>query len=168
LKTHLSLNSLLWAALLWLAAPAFASDTILRQFSGESASIQDYAGQGQWLAVMYWTSDCQVCNVEAGNYADFHRRHRDGNASVLGISLDGAAGKQDAQRFIERHGLDFPNLIGEADLVALQYTTLTGDARFGTPSFLLYDPHGRLVAAQLGALRVPMLEKYIREHSDVE
>lgn len=156
----------LWALLLLGAAPAAASDAILRHFSGESARIEDYAGKGKWLAVMYWASDCHVCNVEAGNYADFHRRHRDVDATMLGISLDGAAGKQDARRFIERHELGFPNLIGEADLVALHYASLTGEARFGTPSFLLYDPEGALVAGQLGAVRVPMLEKYISEHSE--
>ena len=165
MRKPLSFRPVLWALLLLVAVPAAASDAILRQFSGEFARIEDYAGKGKWLAVMYWASDCHVCNVEAGNYADFHRRHRDVDATVLGISLDGAAGKGDAQRFIERHKLGFPNLIGEADLVALQYATLVGDMRFGTPSFLLYDPEGTLVAAQLGAVPVDMLEKYISEHS---
>ena len=41
------------------------------------AQIEDYAGKGKWLAVMYWASDCHVCNVEVGNYADFHERHRE-------------------------------------------------------------------------------------------
>jgi hypothetical protein len=63
--------------------------------------------------------------------------------------------------------LTFPNLIGESDRVALQYTSISGDSRFGTPSFLLYNPQGDLKAAQLGAVSVDKLEAYIEKNSAV-
>lgn len=155
------------AALLVCLLPtgAIAEDTILEDFSGNPAKIEDYTGQGKWLAVMYWASDCHVCNVEAHQYAAFHHRHKDSDATVLGVSLDGKAGKAAAEQFIRRHQLEFPNLIGESDLVSLQYTFTTGDTRFGTPSFLLYDPQGELKAAQLGAVPVEKIEAFINKHS---
>lgn len=156
---------LLYALLLVAAIPVTADDSILQDFDGKSAQIEDYTGKGKWLAVMYWASDCHVCNIEAANYADFHQRHRNIDATMLGVSLDGMAGKAAAEQFIKRHKIDFPNLIGEAELVALQYASLAGDMRFGTPSFLLYDPQGTLVASQLGAVPVASIEQYIEAHS---
>ena len=149
------------------AASSLASETILQDFSGNAASLDDHLGKGKWLAVMYWASDCHVCNLEAKNYAAFHNRHADSDATILGISLDGAAGKANAEQFIKRHKLTFPNLIGESDLVALQFTSISGDTRFGTPSFLLYNPQGELKAAQLGAVSVDKIEAYIKKNSAV-
>lgn len=156
---------LLCTVLLMAALPAPAADSMLQEFTGNTAQIAEYAGKGKWLAVMYWASDCHVCNIEAPNYADFHQRHSNIDAAMLGISLDGAAGKVAAEQFIKRHKIGFPNLIGEADVVALQYASLVGDMRFGTPSFLLYDPQGELVASQLGAVPVASIEKFIEAHS---
>lgn len=155
----------LFGLLLAVTLPAFSDDTILQDFAGNDAMLEDYTGKGKWLAVMYWASDCHVCNVEAHNYADFHNRHHEKDVEVLGISLDGAAGKKNAEQFIKRHKLTFPNLIGESDLVTLQYTFTTGDNRFGTPSFLLYNPEGELVAAQLGAVPVNTIESFIEKNS---
>lgn len=144
---------------------ATAGESLLHDFRGNSVSLDEYIGKGKWLAVMYWASDCHVCNVEAKNYADFHNRHANRDASMLGVSLDGAAGKADAEAFIERHKLTFPNLIGESALIALHYTRTVGDSRFGTPSFLLYNPQGELKAAQLGAVSVEKIEAFIQSHS---
>ena len=150
--------------LLFTGLAAQANETFLRDFQGQPASIGSYTGNGKWLAVMFWASDCHVCNVEAKNYADFHNRHHNRDASILGVSLDGT-NKAAAEQFIRRHKLTFPNLIGESDLVALQYTSLVGETAFGTPSFLLYNPQGELVASQLGAVRVEKIEAFIDSHS---
>lgn len=150
--------------LLLTGLTAQASETFLSDFQGQPASIASYTGNGKWLAVMFWASDCHVCNVEAKNYADFHNRHHNRDASILGVSLDGA-NRAAAEQFIRRHKLTFPNLIGESGLVALHYTSLVGETAFGTPSFLLYNPQGELVASQLGAVRVEKLEAFINSHS---
>jgi peroxiredoxin len=153
-------------ALLFSFAPlATASDSIFQDFSGNAAQIEDYAGKGKWLLVMYWAADCHVCNVEAHSYVDFHARHHTTDASVLGISLDGQANRKAAEAFIARHEVSFPNLIGEPDLVALHYSTLVGETWFGTPTFLLYDPEGTLFAMQVGAIPVEMIEGFIARNS---
>ncbi len=164
----LPLVKYLFALLLFCCTlSATANESLLQDFKGNAASLDEHIGKGKWLLVMYWASDCHVCNVEAKNYEDFHIRHADKGAAILGVSLDGAAGIADAEQFIKRHELTFPNLIGEPDLVALQYTSTVGDSRFGTPSFLLYDPQGELKAAQLGVVRVEKIEAFIESHSKV-
>lgn len=150
-----------------LAAPAVAGDDALfTDFAGEPRSIASFTGNGKWLVVKVWAHNCHVCNQEAENYAQFHEAHKDSDATVLGVSLDGAADKAAAEAYIARHDLPFPNLIGEPQAVMLQYMMLTGTQFRGTPSILLYDPEGTLRAAQAGAVPIASIEAYIARNSE--
>lgn len=153
--------------LFFLATSVSAKDnhTIFQDFKGNPATIEEHTNKGKWLLVMYWASNCHICNQEASEYAAFHKRHSGTDATVLGISLDGLAGKSEAESFINRHDITFPNLLGEADDIALQFVSRAGGASFGTPSFLLFDPKGKLRAAELGAVPVNVLEAYIKKNS---
>ncbi len=149
-----------------LAAPAVADDnTLFTDFAGELRSIESFTGNGKWLVVKVWAHNCHVCNQEAENYAQFHEAHKDSDATVLGVSLDGAADQAAAAAYIERHDLPFPNLIGEPQSVMLKYMMLTGAQFRGTPSILLYDPDGTLRAAQAGAVPIASIEAYIARNS---
>lgn len=139
-----------------------AAKTPLKDFSGRSADLGDYTGKGKWLVVMFWASDCHVCNIEAHQYVEYAERERQGRVRLLGISLDGEARKTQAQAFIARHGVRFPNLIGEPEDVATLYTLLTARPWLGTPTFLIFDPVGKLRVQQVGAVPVPLIEDYIR------
>jgi peroxiredoxin len=134
-------------------------------FQGNQKSIADYTGKGKWLVVMLWASDCHVCNQEAHQYIKFHQDRVNKDALVLGISLDGVAKKNDAQEFIKRHQVNFPNLIGEPEKIATMYQELTGDTWIGTPSFMVYTPKGELLGAQAGAVPVPVIESFIERES---
>jgi peroxiredoxin len=142
-----------------------AEDALFTDFAGQPRSIEDYTGQGKWLVVMIWAHDCHVCNQEAEAYAQFHEAHKDSDATVLGVSLDGAAKRAGAADFIERHALPFPNIIGEPEATMLKYMTLTRSQFRGTPTILLYDPQGVLKAAQPGAVPVESIEAYIARQS---
>ncbi len=161
------LITLLAAAALTTAAPAQdeAPATALQDFDGRPRSLQEFTGQGKWTVVMIWAHDCHVCNEEVESYEDFHRRHRDTDATVLGISMDGQEKKKQARDFIRRHGLTFPNLIGELEAVADLFTELTGVQWVGTPTYLIYNPAGQLVAQQIGGVPARMVEDFIREQS---
>ncbi|MFV2056226.1 MAG: peroxiredoxin family protein [Thiohalomonadales bacterium] len=137
----------------------------LSDFSGKQKSISDYSGNGKWLVVMLWASDCHVCNQEAGAYVKFHQQHADKDAQILGVSLDGKAKFSDAEKFIKRHKLNFPNLIGEPETVASIYTELTGEQWIGTPTFLVYNPKGELLGAQVGAVPTEVIEGFIERES---
>ena len=110
---------------------------------------------------MIWASDCHICNMEAPAYDRFHKAQQDKSASVLGITMDGEENKAAAKTFIERHKLTFPNLIGEPDMVSLYYAAMTQESLRGTPTFLVYDPDGKLAAAQAGAVSVEAIESFI-------
>lgn len=147
---------------LFLLLPAaWAAPGLFRTFDDKPAQIADYTGDGKWLLVVIWASDCHVCNREAHTYVDFHFRHEDGDIRVLGISIDGQAKKAAAQGFIERHELNFPNLIGEPDAVGAWFEKLTGENWMGTPTLLLYSPEGELRVQQIGAIPLELVEKFI-------
>jgi peroxiredoxin len=148
-------------ALLLLLGATSAAATDLQDLEGNPGAVSDYTGKGTWTVVMFWTSDCRVCNAEIHQYVRFHDEHHEADASVLGISLDGTAKKAEAKEFIERHLVDFPNLIGEPGEVAMLFSRLAGQPWLGTPSFLIYSPRGELLAQQVGAVTAEAIEKFI-------
>lgn len=133
----------------------------LTDFSGKPVTIEQYTGNGRWTIVMIWASDCLVCNKEARHYDRFHLKHRNRDAVVLGISMDGQANKKAAADFIREHELHFTNIIGEAQDVADLFYDATGENWVGTPTFLIYSPAGKLTVQQIGAVPVPLLEEFL-------
>ncbi|WP_455366593.1 TlpA family protein disulfide reductase [Kaarinaea lacus] len=158
------LKTLCILMLVLITLPVVAAEKF-QDFQGNPKGIADYIGKGKWLVVMLWASDCHVCNQEAHQYIKFHQDHMDKDAQVLGISLDGAAKKNDAREFLKRHQVNFPSLIGEPVQVASMYQELTGDTWIGTPSFMVYTPKGELLGAQAGAVPVSVIESFIERES---
>ncbi len=159
---------LIFCALFLITAllPTLAfSSTIFKDFNGAFHTIDDYKNKGNWLVVMLWASDCHVCNQEAHEYVAFHNAHSKKDAQVLGISLDGENAKAEAVKFIQRHNINFPNLIAEPEVVAQMYQALTGNAWVGTPTFLVYGPDGELRGQQAGAVPTSIIESFISKEA---
>ncbi|MCG6971456.1 MAG: TlpA family protein disulfide reductase [Gammaproteobacteria bacterium] len=159
--------SVLAACSLIAVATVNASEN-LQNFDGKPSGIEQYAGKGKWLVVMLWASDCGVCNKEVHQYTAFHKKHSEKDAIILGVSLDGAEKKSDAEAFLSRHKVNFPSLIGEPEVVAGLYQDLTGAQWVGTPTFLVYTPKGELVGAQVGAVPPSTIETFIENESQAE
>ena len=137
----------------------------LKDFEGKARSLNEYTdNQNKWTVVILWTHDCHACNVEAEQYVQFHEANKNKNIKMLGISMDGK-NIDDAKAFIKRHDVTYPNLIGEFDEVALMYENLTGGNWIGTPTILIYDPKGKIQAAQPGAVPVEIIEEFITSKS---
>jgi len=151
--------------LLLLLSINLANAGSLTDLDGNAASINDYAGKGKWLVVMFWASDCHICNKEAHQYVDMQERHKDGNINVLGVTTDGLTNKAAAKAFIKEHKLNFPNLIGSLEDIAGMYYDLTGNQWIGTPTFFIYNPEGKLGVADAGAIPAKIIEDFIAENS---
>ncbi len=92
----------------------------------------------------------------------FQDAHAQKDAIVLGISIDGYANKALARKFIEDHGLNFTNLIGDPQAMAK-----FGAGRFvGTPTFYIYSPEGILVDKKLGAMTQEEVEDLINKKTN--
>lgn len=124
--------------LVLLAAPtASASSPLFQNLDSDAfETIDNHSEPGKWLIVMIWASDCEICKREVGSYQQFHDRHQQVDARVLGISIDGSGRKTEALGFINRHQLEFVNLLGEPETITAYYQLITGSRWIGTPSYL--------------------------------
>lgn len=146
---------LLWLPVLTLATPSLS----LPDLNGKTHNVNEYIGQGRWVVMVIWAHDCPICNAEIHQMLFFNDAHRDRDAMVLGISIDGAAKIEQARNFVETHSLDFLNLITEPDGIALR--ALGAGPLYGTPTFYVFEPEGELVAQQIGPLTQERLEEFI-------
>ncbi len=161
----MKLLPVLWIAALALfpaaGSPALPEET-LYDFEGRPHVLEEYLGKGKWLIVTAWASDCAVCNKEIPELVAFHNAHRDRDATVLGISVDGAGRKPEAQAFIARHHVSFPNLLDHGRAFKAIYLRATGRPWFGgTPMNLVYAPDGRLAARRISPLAKAEIETFI-------
>jgi peroxiredoxin len=152
------------ALLLCLILPglALATEPEFADLSGQPRALAEYTGKGQWTVVMIWASDCGICRHEAPGMEAFHQRFKDGEARVLGLSVDGLAGMAAARDFVSEERLSFPSLVGSAEDVAALYFDHTGSNLIGTPAFLIFNPQGQLRSYQAGSLNMAALEQLIR------
>jgi len=149
----------------WSAPP----EETLYDFDGRPHALEEYLGQGKWLVVTVWASDCAVCEKEIPELVAFHNAHRDRDATVLGISVDGPGRKDEARAFIERHRVSFANLLDHGRAFRAIYLRETGRPWFGaTPMNLIHAPDGKLVAWRIGPLGKTEIEAFIeREGKEI-
>lgn len=163
LGAQMKIYRILLASCMMIALMLPAQAAIFKDFNGKPASFEDYVGKGKWVVVMIWRSDCHVCDLKAKSYDDFHIKHKDKDAMVLGLSTDGQSKLAAAREFVNRHALHFPNIIGEPRDVAIRFTNLTGVDWSGTPTILVYSPTGELAVQQAGAVPVELLEEFLEQ-----
>lgn len=141
--------------LLPLTLFAAAPDISLRDVDGNTHEVNEYIGRGRWTVVAVWSVDCVICQRELPEVAFFHDAHKNKDAIVLGVSVDGIAERVRVRKFIDDNELGFPNLIGERADVA----KFGGGSLRGTPTYLIFLPDGRLAARHVGASAPDYLDR---------
>jgi peroxiredoxin len=142
-----------------LAGIAAVPDIPMKTLDGEEHNVNEYIGKGKWVVVAIWAHDCPICNAELYQMSFFHDDHKDKDAIVLGVSIDGWKNKAKAEAFIERHSIDFPNLITEPDARIL--AGFGAGPFIGTPTFYIYAPDGSLAAQSIGPTSQEDLERFM-------
>ncbi|MBX2849939.1 MAG: TlpA family protein disulfide reductase [Acidiferrobacterales bacterium] len=135
----------------------------LEEFSGEKIRLDDKIGQGRWSLVMFWAHHCGVCKVEMPIFSEFHTRRDD--VDVIGISIDGPEDKHLAVDFLESYQPSFSSYLSSLTIVAANYQAITEEEFRGTPTFLLFTPHGELIGNNPGKMSIDALEKFIDRNS---
>lgn len=158
----LQLRRIALTLLLCLALPVANAGSALTDLQGRPAALADLVGNGQWTVVMIWASDCGICRYEAPQMEDFHQRHRDSVAQVVGLSVDGVDNLSAARAFVRDQGLSFANLVAEGEEAAALFYDETGNHLVGTPAFLIYNPQGVLRSYQTGRLNMLALEQLVQ------
>ena len=156
-----------WASMfkLWLFLTMMLSSSAyaFTDLKGNKDSILNHIGKDKWTIVEVWASDCHACRMHMPEMVEFDGKLK--NARLLGISLDGQKGVGDAEDFIAQYGIKFPTLLTNPIEMSIWMEQSIGESLRGTPTFILFDPKGMLVAAQPGIVAVSSLEKFIMDNS---
>ena len=143
------------------APVASAAGVRLRMLDGTDTSLADQVQGGRWTLVMMWTTYCGVCRRQYPVISAFHDAHKDGDASVVGIALDGYDEIDTVRAYLAKKPFSFPSVMGEVAVVSGAFEAATGETFTGTPTYLLFSPERQLVAAKSGELTREALEKFM-------
>jgi thiol-disulfide isomerase/thioredoxin len=124
----------------------------LKDSKGHNHSLAQY--KGKWVLVNFWATWCPPCLEEIPDLSALHE-NKQNNLVVLGVAMDYRDPRQ---------VLDF------ADQLMVSYPIILGDYKLaeqigavpGLPTTYLYNPQGKLVAYNVGALTRAAVERYIK------
>lgn len=126
-------------------------------------SLTEYIGQGKWVVLNLWGTNCPPCREEIPELVQFHDEHTTTDAIVLGIAIDfpsyGYAKKDEVILFADEYLIDFPILLSDASI-----TEKIGLGRLeGLPTTYLFTPEGKVVGMQVGGITKKILEDFIKK-----
>lgn len=137
---------------------AAAPDVRLQDMDGKDHHVSEFIGQGKWTIVVVWSADCPICRRDIYHMTFFHEEHRKADATVLGLSIDGPAGRDKAKAFINDQSLNFPNLLGEPG----DPGRLSGAIFIGTPTYYFFSPEGKFMTQRIGPVTQAQAEDILR------
>jgi len=149
-------------ALLTFSNGAFA----FTDMNGKKDSIENHIGKNKWTILEVWESNCPACRMHMPDLVKFDGKLK--NARIVGVTLDGQAGIDAAETFIDEYDVKFPTIVTNYVEMNIWMQQNIGESLVGTPTFILFDPEGKLVAAQPGIVSTASLEKFIVGNSKPE
>ena len=123
--------------------------------NGKSHTLAGY--KGKWVLVNYWATWCPPCLEEIPDLIALHDNKKN-NLVVIGVALDYRSPKQ-VTDFAEGMLVTYPIVLGNSQVV-----NQIGPVQ-GLPTTYLYNPDGKMVAQQVGAITREAVETYIASKS---
>lgn len=143
----------MWLAglLLALTASWAQADFRMTDTSGKMHSLSGY--KGKWVLVNYWATWCPPCLEEIPDLIALHENQKN-NLVVLGVALDYRSAKQ-VTDFADGLLVTYPIVLGTPKI-----TNQIGPVQ-GLPTTYLFNPDGKMVAQQVGAITRQAVESYL-------
>jgi len=135
-------------------APNFA----LRNLSGKSISLKDYAGKP--VVVNFWATWCPPCLQEMPWFEEFTRKYAGPGLTVLGLSVDNELNSATPEKIaatVKRLDVTYPILLSNKSMKALYGPV------HQLPETFYINRKGVIVEDVWGHTDKEMMEKYIRE-----
>jgi len=142
---------------------ASTSAQAFTNMEGKPDQISNHIGKGKWTILEVWESNCPACRMHMPEMVKFDGKLK--NARILSVSLDGQRGIEAAENFIMEYDMKFPTILTNFVEMNVWMQQSIGESLVGTPTFILFDSEGKLVAAQPGIVSTESLEKFITENS---
>jgi len=136
------------------AITAFADpvDFTLNDVNGKPRSLSEF--RGKWVIVNYWATWCPPCLDEIPDLVEFHEKHKDKDAVVLGINFE-ESDPADLHEFVDTHFMSYPVLNMEPVPVTPLGPVL------GLPTTYIISPQGERVARQEGPITAEAIEAFL-------
>jgi thiol-disulfide isomerase/thioredoxin len=139
----------MFTAMTTLADPV---DFTLNDTNGKPRSLSEF--RGKWVIVNYWATWCPPCLDEIPDLVEFHDRHKDKDAVVLGINFE-EVDPEYLHEFVDTHFMTYPVL--SMDPVSV---TPLGPV-LGLPTTYIISPEGERVARQEGPISGEAIEAFL-------
>ncbi len=144
----------LFCALIFLSAPAYAVDFSFTDTDGQSHTLSEY--KGKWVLVNFWATWCPPCRKEIPDLSDFHLESDD--AVVIGVNYEPGLKDERLMKFIELYLVTYPvTRVNDEIIEAI------GEPR-GLPTSILIDPKGNVAKKITGMLTHVRLKKIIAKY----
>jgi len=136
------------------AITAFADpvDFTLNDVNGNPRSLSEF--RGKWVIVNYWATWCPPCLDEIPDLVEFHEKHKDKDAVVLGINFE-ESDPAYLHEFVDTHFMSYPVLNMEPVPVTPLGPVL------GLPTTYIISPQGERVARQEGPITAEAIEAFL-------
>jgi thiol-disulfide isomerase/thioredoxin len=134
------------------SSAAAAADFSFRDIAGEQHNLADYCGK--WVLVNFWATWCPPCLSEIPDLIALHDEHKDKDLVVIGIATDYNNPKL-VTDFARDRRISYPVVLGNDGIVAQ-----IGPVE-GLPMNYMFNPQGKIVAYNVGALTKKAVEGYI-------
>lgn len=157
LKALINLSLVLLSSI--FLSTSVSAMTMTNMNDGQPTSIKDYLGEGKWLIVEAWHSKCGVCMKSMPAFVKSKGTFPD--AKLIGVSLDG--NKTKAQNVINRFKVNFPTLLTSISDFDKYVRQVAKKPLKGAPTYLIFDPQGKLRAMQSGYLSPKDIKKYLKK-----
>jgi thiol-disulfide isomerase/thioredoxin len=135
-----------------LSVSAWAGNFSLTDTKGKVHTLEGY--KGKWVLVNFWATWCPPCLDEIPDLISLHDTRKDKDLVVLGIAMDYRSAKQVIE-FADSMFITYPIVLGNPKINA-QIGQVPG-----LPTTYLYNPQGKIVAFNVGALTKKAVESYI-------
>ena len=137
------------SALLWAVASQAAFSLV--DSKGHTHTLNQY--RGKWVLVNFWATWCPPCLAEIPDLVALYENKKN-RLIVLGVAMDYRDPKQ-VMEFADQLMISYPLILGDYKM-AEQVGAVPG-----LPTTYLYNPQGKLVAYNVGALSREVVEHYI-------
>ena len=145
-------HCLLLVWMLLITTSAIAGEFVFKDMKGNEQRLSDY--KGKWVLVNFWATWCPPCLDEMPDLVDMHNARNKKDFVVIGVAMSSA--RDAVVALVDQLEVTYPIVMGDYQMAA-QVGKVPA-----LPTSYLYDPTGKLVSYQTGAVTREAIENYIR------